>query len=337
MQPIGRLAITGVPGWLTEVLVSSLLADPLPGQAVLRCMILPGTRLPAGVFSEAAAAGKIEIVEADLRDPAALAAALAGSDTVLHAAGVLHVKRVEEFYHVNTAGTLALARAASAAGCRRFVNISTNAAAGRSSARERLLTEEDAPRPLNAYGRSKWQAEQGLSALGGDMEMVHLRPCMFYGPPVPARHVDIYRRLLHGWMPMVGSGDYARSVVHVDNLVQVCRLALTHPAAAGQTFFAADPEVHTTRSIVEAMARALGARPRYLRLPAISAQMAYFGDSLLEHLGIYWQALHLVGEADWHVGVSVAKAQRLLQYQPKHGLADGMAAAAAWCRTRGLL
>lgn len=260
-----------------------------------------------------------------------------GVDTVVHAAGVLHVQRTQEFYDINTEGTRRLAEAAAQAGVGRFVFVSTNAAGGKSDSPAQLLTEEDTPRPLSHYGRSKWLAEATLTALSGGMERVILRPSLFHGPPVPARHVELFKRIIHGRMPLIGGGKYARSATHIDHLVQAVRLAVLHPAAAGRTYYVADPKVYTTREIVEAIARALGVRPKWIYLPDFAATFAHELDTQIARLGGYWQTLHLVGEANWHVGLSIERARRELGYDPPFDIDHGMHEAVAWCRRQGLL
>lgn len=325
------LLVTGVPGWLTNVLLASLATSPLPGLEEVRCLMLrPGglpVRPPPGL--------RFVPVVGELSDQPALIKAVTGCDAVLHAAGILHVHRTADWYRINTQGTANLVAASCQAGVKRFVLISSNAAAGKSPDKSRLMAESDPARPLSHYGRSKLLAERLV--LDAPLEGVVLRPCMFYGPPVPARHIAVYQRILRGRMPLIGGGDYARSITHVENLVQGCRLALTQTAAARQTYYIADAEVYTTKSIIEAMGLALGAPPRYLRLPGLLAPLACSGDRMLAALGIYWQSLHLVGEADWHVGVSIAKARRELNYQPRHELKQGMQLAIQWCRDQGLL
>ncbi|HXX70182.1 MAG TPA: NAD-dependent epimerase/dehydratase family protein [Polyangiaceae bacterium] len=333
---VGQLLITGAPGWLADRLLASFVAVPLPGLARVRCLVRAGLAVDAGDFARQTGA-EVDVVRGDLRDRRSLEAAVRGVDTVLHAAGILHVRRTQDFYDVNTEGTLRLAEAAAEGGVGRFVFVSSNAAGGRSDSAARLLTEEDAPRPLSHYGRSKWLAEAALLGLPGAMQRVILRPCMFYGPPVPPRHVEVFRRVLHGRMPLVGGGKYARSVTHIDHLVQATRLALLHPAAAGRTYYVADPRVYTTREVVEAMGRALGVRPRWLPLPGLTATVAHELDTQIARLGAYWQTLHLVGEANWHVGVAIDRARRELGYDPRFDIDHGMREAVEWCRRRGLL
>jgi nucleoside-diphosphate-sugar epimerase len=256
---------------------------------------------------------------------------------VVHAAGIIHVRRTEDWYRINAGGTRALLEAAAAAGVKRFVFISTNAVGGRSESRDHLMCETDPDRPISHYGRSKLDAEQAVRAFGSRMETVILRPCMFYGPPVPARHVEIYRRIRTSRMPLVGDGGYARSLTHIENLVHACRLALTERAAVGQTYYICDEPVYTTRSVMEGMAEALGVPLRVVRLPASAASLALGVDLALAASGVYWQTVHLLSEANWHVGCSCAKAMHELGYKPAMSLRKGMKGAVEWCRGRGLL
>jgi len=331
------LLVTGAPGWLADAFLRSLDREPLDGVARVRCLVQPATS-PADVSE-----GKLrwgvdaEVVHGDLLDPASVERAVRGVDLIVHAAAIMHVRRIDEYYAINAQGTRALARAAARAGAKRFVYVSTNAAAGRSDSRDRSLRETDPDRPLSHYGRSKWLGERWLFETGGSMERTVLRPCMFYGPPVPQRHVDLYRRIRSSRMPLVGRGAYARSLTHIDNLVQGLRLALTSSRAPGQVYNIADREPYTTKAVVDAMARALGVEARYIPLPPVAAEIAYIADGLLSTVGVYHQTLHLVGEANWNVGVSIEKAADELGYRPRVALEEGMRGAIDWCRERGLL
>lgn len=334
MSDVGTLLVTGVPGWFTTRFLQSVAKDPLPGQTRLRCLVA------AHEFDEQdlrrSVGADIQVVRGNLVDPRSLEAAVAEANTIVHAAGIIHVRRIHDYFDVNTQGTFNLGSAAVAQGARRIVYLSTNAAGGKATDETSILTEGEPSRPLSPYAKSKWLAEQALRALE-KIESVILRPSMFYGAPVPARHADIYRRILHRRMPLVAGGAFARSLTHVDNLVQAARLACIRPEAAGQTYYIADETPYTTRRIVDAMAHALGVKPRYLPLPSIAATLAYDVDTLLSIMDIYVQPLHLLGEANWHVGVSIDKARSHLGYRPSVSLEEGMRAAVDWCRTRGLL
>ena len=334
---LGTLLVTGAPGWLAEGLFASLRADWPAGLRQVRCLVkdaLDGFNTEEWRKSQGI---DMEVVRGDLTDCDSLRRAVQGVTSVLHGAGIIHVRRIREYYDVNTEGTHALAEVAAAAGVERMVLVSSNAAGGRSSSRDKLLSEDDPSRPLCHYGRSKLLAERTMFSLATPMERVALRPCMFYGPPVPMRHVEVFRRVLHGRMPLIGNGEFSRSLTHVDHIVQASRLALTHPGAVGNTYYVADAAPYTYRSVIEAMAHAVGVEPRWIRVPAFASSVAYDLDALVSHFGRYWQTVHLVGEGNWHVGVSIDHARRDLGYDPPHSAEVGMRVAVEWCRERGLL
>jgi nucleoside-diphosphate-sugar epimerase len=330
------LLVTGAPGWLADAFLRSLAREPIEGLSRVRCLVHVSSSFD-GLEPRRRWGIDAEIVRGDVLDGACLARAVAGIDMVVHAAAIMHVRRIDEYYAINTQGTRNLALEAVKAGVRRFVYVSTNAAAGRSDSPERLVRESDPDKPLSHYGRSKWLAERWLFEAPANMERVVLRPCMFYGPPVPERHVDIYRRILRGRMPLVGGGAYTRSLTYVENLVDAVRLALCKSTAAGNVYNVADGESYTTRQVTEAMARALGVSARYVPLPGFAATVAYRADGLLSTLGFYQRAVHLIGEANWNVGVSIDKARQELGYAPRVAIEEGMRRAVEWCRERGLL
>ncbi len=99
----------------------------------------------------------------------------------------------------------------------------------------------------------------------------------------------------------------------------------------------ADSEPYTTKEVVDAMARALGVRPRYARLPAFAADVAFEVDWLLLTFGLYHQNVHLVAEATLNVDVSIDDSRRELGYAPTVAIDEGMPAAVNCCRARGLL
>ncbi len=337
MRARSRLTVTGVPGWLTYAFLKSLRETPLAGDdsatALVHRAVTVDDRLRAAYPNVSA------WCPFDLAAPSGVRPLLDGCEVVLHAAGIIHVRTPSEWDRINTHGTVALAAAAKAAGVRRFVFVSSNAAGGASESAADVLTEDTPARPLSRYGRSKLRAEEALLGLheAGRFEVVNLRPSMFYGPPVPERHVDIYRRVRSGRMPLVGGGNYRRSVTHVENLVQAVRLAIVTPQAAGRTYYVVDDEISTTRALLEAMADALGVPARFIPLPALAGSLAYGADRVMEAAGLYSGPVHLLGESNWHVAISSAKAKRELGYAPARSLREGMREAVAWCREHGKL
>lgn len=333
------LLVTGAPGWLCDRVLALLVQQRRTLR--IRCMVQRG--FPTQKLDEWCKKHPevTEVVFGDMTDPASLAAACSNAEggIVLHAAGIIHPRRTRDWYAVNRDGTASLAASALNAGVRRFVYVSSNAAQGASMTGQTPLTEDMPCNPLSHYGKSKYEAELALQKLHqtGGFETVIARPCMFYGPPVPDRHVDIFKRIIKGRLPIVGDGQYARSLSYIDDLAAGIELCMHHPRAAGEIFNLCDAQVYTTRQIYDAMAAALGVAPKFTQLPAVSATAAYVVDSMLAGLGIYAQNFHLLGEANWNVGCSSQKATDKLGFKPKGNVQEGYKRAVAWCREQKLL
>lgn len=328
-----KLLITGFPGWL-----SSRFLETLPSYGTdfssIRCMVQPAN------FSHPSLKEiPWETAEADLSDEAALRNACRGRDVILHTAGLLHVKKIQDFYRVNRDGTQRLLEAAVSEGVSKFILISTNAAQGFCGGPGSELDESSPCRPLSHYGKSKRQAELVTQAFHeqGRIRTVILRPAMFYGPPVPERHLNIYRRIQRGKFPVFGTGDYLRSITYIDNLIQAVHLAIRQDAADGEVFSITDREIPTLNEILQAMADALGVELRTCRLPAWAAGLSAGLDQILERMGIYWMLPHIVGESCRHIAYRIQKAERLLGYDPKVSCREGYRRAIAWCFEKGLL
>lgn len=204
------------------------------------------------------------------------AQALRGVDVVIHTAARVHVMNdtaadpLAAFREVNVEGTLNLARQAAAAAVRRFVFISSVKVNGEHTEPGRPFTAEDTPRPGDPYGVSKLEAEQGLRALGlaSGMEVVIVRPVLVYGPGVKANFLNMMRWLDRGIPLPFGAIDNRRSLVALDNLVDLVRVCVDHPGAANQVFMVSDGEDLSTTDLLRRMARALDKKARLLPVPA---------------------------------------------------------------------
>ncbi len=333
-----RLLVTGYPGWLTQRFLETLSDYPFDFEAV-RCLVLNGTdlsRLPKSLQTRRGAV-PLEFSSGDILDQDSLVLACREVHSILHAAGVLHVKRISDFYAVNRDGVKNVLTAASLSSVKRVVVISSNAAQGFCEGPDQRLTEVDPCRPEGHYGQSKYEGEKAAAAFGahGGPESVILRPAMFYGPPVAPRHLDIFRKVARGWFPVFGHGRYNRSVTYIDNLVQAIHLALVKPQAAGQTYTITDAEIPTLNDLVDTMASSMGKRVRRIHLPAFLAALAWKLDAVISATGRYWMLPHIVGESTRHIAYSIEKAKRELGYDPKVTYPEGYRRTMAWCREQG--
>ncbi|UWH25676.1 SDR family oxidoreductase [Pseudomonas sp. HD6515] len=203
-------------------------------------------------------------------------AALAGVNYVVHAAARVHVMREAEadallaFRKVNVDGSLNLARQAAQAGVKRFVFISSIKVNGEVTAAGAPYRACDLPAPVDAYGLSKLEAEEGLRrvALETGMELVIIRPVLVYGPGVKANFLSMMKWLCRGVPLPFGAIDNRRSLVSLFNLVDLIMVCIEHPLAAGETFLASDGEDVSTTQLLRKLACALGKPARLVPVPA---------------------------------------------------------------------
>ena len=203
-------------------------------------------------------------------------AALDGVDTVLHLAARVHVMNetatdpLTEFRSTNTAGTLNLARQAAASGVRRFVFLSSIKVNGECTTPGHPFTADQPPRPRDPYAKSKWEAEQGLRQLAREtgLEVVVIRPPLIYGPGVRANFAALLKAVKNGWpLPLGSVTSNRRSLVALDNLVDLLLTCAESHAAAHQTLLVSDGEDLSTTELLRRMAAALDTTPRLLPLP----------------------------------------------------------------------
>ncbi|CAD5109722.1 UDP-glucose 4-epimerase family protein [Zestomonas carbonaria] len=203
------------------------------------------------------------------------APALQQVDVVIHCAARVHVLAESErdplaaFRVVNVTGTLRLARQAAEQGVRRFVFLSSVKVHGETSAPGRPFRVGDSYAPADAYAISKMEAEQALLALAEEtsMEVVIIRPPLVYGPGVGANFRSMMDWLSRGVPLPLGAVHNRRSLLALDNLVDLVLLCVEHPAAAGRVLLASDDEDLSTPELLRRLGRAMGRSARLLPIP----------------------------------------------------------------------
>lgn len=200
--------------------------------------------------------------------------ALLGQDVVIHAAGRAHVLQEnvanpqQEYFRVNTDATLNLAQQAADAGVKRFIFISTIGVNGNASTHP--FTEADSPEPSTLYAKSKWAAEKGLWDIQKNtgMEIVIIRPPLAYGPGAPGNFGRLVRVMEKGLLLPLGGLKNKRSLIAIENLVDVIVTCVDHPSAANELFLVSDGEDLSTTELLKGVANGLGKPARLLPCPA---------------------------------------------------------------------
>jgi nucleoside-diphosphate-sugar epimerase len=252
--------------------------------------------------------------------------ALAGVDAVVHTAARVHVMAettanpLDEFRRVNVQGTLNLARQAATAGVRRFLFVSSIKVNGEATQLGVPFKAGDTSAPLDAYGVSKMEAEQGLRQIAAQtgIEVVIIRPPLVYGPGVKANFAAMMRWLRRGILLPLGAIHNQRSLVALDNLVDLIVTCLTHPAAANQTFLVSDGEDVSTTELLRRMGQALGRPARLIPVPASWLKLA------ATLVGKQDMAQRLCGSLQ----VDIEKTRHLLGWTPPLSLDEGLRRAA---------
>lgn len=251
--------------------------------------------------------------------------AVAGQQVVIHAAARAHIMKDEltdplaEYRRVNVEGTLNLARQAIDSGVRRFIYISSIKVNGERTFEGNAFSEDDEPAPEDPYGISKMEAEQALKRLaaGAGMELVIIRPPLVYGPGVKGNFATMVKIVEKGLPLPLGAVHNKRSLVALDNLVDLIVTCIDHPAATGQVFLVSDGKDLSTTELLQGVAKAMH---RPLRLIPVPAGVLMFGAGLLGKKPV---AQRLLGSLQ----VDISKARNLLGWQPPVTVAEGLARA----------
>ena len=273
------------------------------------------------------------IVRGDLTQPESLQSAAQGVDAVIHLAALVHRSGGEsEAQRVNAVGTRDLARAAAAAGARRFIYLSSIAVYDPNA--RQPFTEETACRPEGPYGASKLAGEESLrrEAEASSMKWVILRPSVIYGEHDRGNTLRLVRAIDRGWFVRVGNGNARKSMTYVQNVVDALLASLAHPHPGGRVFNVSDRRAYGFDDVAAAIARSL---ERPLRRLSIPRSAALFSAGVVETLLRPTRLRPPVRRRDVEVATrdtvcSVEALRRTLGYEARVDLRNGIDRTVSW-------
>lgn len=201
---------------------------------------------------------------------------LQSTDVIIHTAGKAHVmeknNNIDEksYFHVNTDLTIRLARMAADHGVKRFIYLSSTKVFGNPVPPIFCFNSLSPTNPTDAYGKSKLQAEHELTALAKEtgIELVIIRPPLIYGRGVKG-NMEMLSKLVKSNIPLPfrAISTNSRSMVSLDNLVDLIRHCLNNPNAIGQTFLVSDDHDLSTLEIICLLKKYLGSKSIVFLLP----------------------------------------------------------------------
>lgn len=268
----------------------------------------------------------------DSTDVAALRTALKGVDFVIHLAARTHVmddqstNPLEEYRRINVHGTKALSKAATEAGVKRLIFLSSIKVNGEQTT-FKPYTASDTPAPEDAYGLSKAEAEEHLKEVGAksNMEIVIIRTPLVYGPGVRANFLSLMSLANRSVpLPFGAITQNRRSLIYIENLVAVLIAALEHKEANRQTFLVRDGEDFSTASLVQKIRTALNKPARLISFPAAFLRVT------LTAMGKKDMANRLLGS----LAIDDQATRNLLGWTPPISAEEGLRRTVDWYLTR---
>lgn len=308
-----KILVTGASGFLGKSLVQKLCA--LPKVSVVAPLRKVNCMLPIEVE-------KMHFAGIDASTD--WSSSLAGVEVVVHAAARVHVmhespdQSIDRFHAINVEGTLRLAEQAIQAGVKRFIYISSIKVNGEATVPGRPFTAEDIPQPSDPYGISKFEAEQQLMKLAesGLIEVVIIRPVLIYGPGVGANFKQMMYWLARGVPLPFGAIHNLRSLVSLDNVVDLISTCVNHPRAANQVFLVSDGEDISTTQLMRRLISFLCVKTWLVPVPMILLNF------IARLLGRGAVAQRLLGSLQ----VDIKKNRELLGWVPPFSANEGLRA-----------
>ncbi|WP_313492716.1 hybrid nucleoside-diphosphate sugar epimerase/sugar transferase [Psychrobacter faecalis] len=244
-------------------------------------------------------------------------------DVVIHSAARVHIMDdksadpLTEFRKVNVEGTLNLARQAIKAGVKRFIFISSIKVNGEGTELGKPYTEDSKPNPIDPYGISKYEAEQGLLTLAEttSLEVVIIRPTLVYGENVKGNFHSLMKWTYKGVpLPIGGIKHNLRSLVSLDNLVDFIITCIEHKDAKNEVFLVSDDDDISTAGLLEEISQGLGVKNQAVNIPA------KFINTAASAIGKSGVAQRLSGSLQ----VDISKAKTLLGWRPKYSTSESI-------------
>lgn len=313
-----QIAITGSSGFVGQAVSNALSAYNIKVRALVRSVN------PSGSTSSNFGVSCIKGSDAET----SWLNQLMDIDCIIHCAAVTHVmvktkaEALAIYRAINVESTRRLAEQAAQSGVKRLIFLSSVKVNGEQTSKERVFTYSDIAKPEDPYGISKWEAEQALlkvSAKTG-LEVVIIRPPLVYGPSVKGNFLSILQWLARGIPLPLGAVHNQRSLVGINNLVDLIVTCIDHPAATHYPLLVSDGRDMSTTELLRKLGIALSKPARLLPLSASIVEVS------ARLIGKRAAATRLLG----NLQVDISKTKDVLDWSPPVSVDEGLRETADW-------
>lgn len=319
-----KVLVTGATGFLGSHLAELLIREGHRVKALVR-------KSSKTDFLESVGA---ELHLASLEGNEGLAEAVADVDAVVHGAGLVKARSMDEFMQVNAEGTRNLVDAVrrNRPDVRRFVFVSSLAAHG-------FSVNGEPPQPLTQYGHSKRAGEDAVREVASELPVTILRPTAIYGP----RDTEMYNffKMIRGRTKVfMGSSENRLSLIYGPDCARAIYLALTTDHPSGRSYFVHDGCAYTQAEFARTVEEALGVKALPLKLPIwLVASAAWFsemyGKATNTAVMLTRDKLNELKHPDLTCEDPAIREE--LGWEPEVGLEEGARRTIEWYRTHGWL
>jgi len=299
------------------------------GSNLVRVLLRKGYSLRLLVRDKSRAIGlnEAELFEGDLTEPRSLIGIEEDINIVIHCAGLLGKWDTDEtiLYKVNVQSSINLLEKFNGKNLNRFIHLSAAGVTG--PVKETPVDETYACKPVTAYEKTKYLAEQKILDLSSQMDIpaLVLRPTFTYGPGDPHK-IPLFKAIKKGNYTFIGNGQSVNHPVYIDDLV-VGILHAVVKGRAGEVYIIGGERPVTKKELVYTIADALGVKRPKTKIPCSFALLA---SLILEFLGRTFHFEPILTRTRVRMmtdnfGYSIQKAKTELDYKPETDLQDGIA------------
>ncbi len=327
--------ITGSNGWLGRQIVESLIKnDPevleIEKSATIKINCLINENEDDHFFNKYR--NKVDVYKGDLRDLKTINKFIYKSQKglLIHTAGVIHPKKIKDFYDINYVATAKLVDQAIKKKISKTVVISSNSPVGCNSNNKHVFTEKSIYNPYMNYGKSKELMEKFLmEKINNNLNITIIRPPWFYGENMPERQKLFYQMVISGKFPIIGDGLNVRSLANVKNICQGIFLASIKKISKGKIYWIADEKNLNMLEIIDIIKRVfenefkMKTKSNFIKVPFFFGQIFELMDYYLQKSNIYSQKIHVLSELNKNIACDISLAKKELNYKPKIDLYKG--------------